>query len=110
VRPLIPALVTGGMGPLALAGAQLVALDDDLRGVLDVSPTVSGGVLVLKVLPDTPAADAGLRAGDVIASAGGRAVATPRALQRALVEGRDGRTLVLRVDRKGQGREVVLRW
>jgi membrane-associated protease RseP (regulator of RpoE activity) len=94
------------LGPAALAGAQLVALDEDLREAVAGAP--ARGVFVLKVLPGTPAGDAGLRAGDVIVEAGGRAVSTTAGVQRALARG--GGEVALRVERGGVGRKVVLRW
>jgi serine protease Do len=114
-------------GSTALAGAQLVALDDDLREVLaGAAGTGEGptrGVFVLKVLPGTPAAEAGLRAGDVVTAAAGRPVSTPAALQRVLagralagraLAGRGAdrreRAVALRVSRAGAVREVTLRW
>jgi serine protease Do len=94
------------LGPAALAGAQLVALDEDLREAVAGAP--ARGVFVLKVLPGTPAGDAGLRAGDVIVEAGGRAVSTTAGVQRALARG--GGEVAMRVERAGVGRQVVLRW
>jgi serine protease Do len=109
-------------GSTALAGAQLVALDDDLREVLAGAPTAGDGptrgVFVLKVLPGTPAAEAGLRAGDVVTAAAGRPVASPAGLQRVLagraLAGRSAagerREVGLRVTRAGVAREATLRW
>ncbi|MBV9880800.1 MAG: PDZ domain-containing protein [Gemmatirosa sp.] len=103
--PTVPMLL--GLGSSALAGAQLVAMDDDLRAVVG---TKRAGILVLRVAEGTPASEAGLRAGDVIVSANGRAVAAPAALQQVFLRDGDSRALQLRVERKGKGRDVTLRW
>jgi hypothetical protein len=119
-------------GPAALAGARVLALDPDLRDAVAGAP--ARGVFVLQVLPGTPAAEAGLRAGDVIVSAGGKPVHSPAALQRALaarasasralaaqraertaagrplLDAPEARAVALRVTRGGSTREVVLRW
>lgn len=120
--PALPATAWSSAAPAALAGAQLVALDDELREVLARGDAVDAdagpvrGVFVLKVLPG-PAAEAGLRAGDVVTAADGRAVTTPAGLQRvlagrALAEpgGAARRAVALRVWRAGVTREVALRW
>jgi serine protease Do len=90
-----------------IVGAQVVGADDDLREALGAD---TRGVAVLKVLPGTPAASAGLRSGDVIVRAGGQVVLTPAALHRAVVRGSEVRTLLLRVDRKGKEKDVTLKW
>jgi hypothetical protein len=121
--PALPATAWSAGAPAALAGAQVVALDEDLREVLTRGAAVDAdagpvrGVFVLKVLPG-PAAEAGLRAGDVVTAADGRMVATPAALQRVLAgralaeRGASGarRTVTLRVWRAGLARDVALRW
>lgn len=104
--PAAPLFFPFGSGGSALAGAQLVAMDDDLRAAVGAK----AGVLVLKVAEGTPAGEAGLRAGDVIVSAGGRAVTAPAALQQIFLREATARALPLRVERRGKTREVVLRW
>jgi membrane-associated protease RseP (regulator of RpoE activity) len=94
-----------GGSSIAVAGAQLVQLDDSWRDLLGAED----GVVVVSVAPGTPAAAAGLRNGDVITSADGRAVLTPAALQRA-VQASNDRAVSLGVVRKGQGRTVRLKW
>jgi serine protease Do len=63
-----------------VAGAVMNSLDADLGRALGVDR----GVLVLKLSPGTPAADAGLRAGDVIVRAAGTAVSSVGELRRTL--------------------------
>jgi serine protease Do len=107
-------------GPAVIAGAQLVPMDDELREALGVRP--GAGVLVVRVPEGSPAADAGLRSGDVIRAANGRAVASVGALQRTLLvaqeqgmaahaaAGDDARAVRLEIVRKGKARTVTLRW
>ena len=97
----------GGSGLSAVAGAQMTAMDDDLRAAMIGGKS---GVLVLKVADGTPASEAGLRAGDVIVSAGGADVTSPAAIQQAFLRTRQDRALPLRFARQGKVREVTLRW
>src|SRR5205085_10630322 len=93
-------LAFGWGGTSALAGAQVIAMDDDLRSVVGAR----SGVLVLKVAEGTPASASGLRAGDVIVLADGSAVETPGALQRALLRAGTERSVLLKVARRGRTR------
>lgn len=109
-RPVAPVAPTGPTyffwsGPSAVAGAELARMNDDLRDALGIVE----GVLVLNVGRSTPAARAGLRAGDVIRRADDRPVSTPSALQRVMQES-DERRVELDVVRKRTQRTVVVRW
>jgi len=103
--PPVPMSFVFGGGTHAVAGAEVVRMNDDLRDAFGGRR----GVLVIAVASGTPAAQAGLRGGDVIVRADKRSVQTPAALQRA-VQRADDRTVALEVVRKGKERRVILRW
>jgi len=67
----------------ARLGVNVQPVSGDLAGYFGVK----AGVLVASVTPDSPAAKAGLKAGDVITAVSGKAVATPRELVAALPAG-----------------------
>jgi Do/DeqQ family serine protease len=69
--------------------------------------TGAGGVLVAEVEEDSPAARAGVQAGDVIVEVNRRRVTDPRAFEEAL--GRAGRDVLLFVQREGRSRYVVMK-
>lgn len=100
--PSIAVEVMPGVSVLAGAQVQPVGELQDYFGVSD-------GVLVLRVLHGTPADRAGLRGGDVIVRADGRAVSTPRGLARAMERARD-RTVKLDVVRKKARKSIALAW
>ena len=92
----------------SLAGAVLATIDTDLEELLGTDD----GALVLRVAPGSPAAEAGLRGGDVIVSVDEVAVDSPREVQRAMrkVANAGARGLRLVVVRKGVTRKVELKW
>lgn len=89
----------------SIAGATLMPLDDDWRASLGVD----NGVLVTKVLPGTPAKDAGLKASDVIISADGQTVASVRTLSR-IVSNAKSNAVKLQVVRAGKTQVIILKW
>jgi membrane-associated protease RseP (regulator of RpoE activity) len=107
-RPLIgPNLVEDEDDFQGFGGAQVVRTTPDLRQALGVS----NGLLVVSVEPGTPAAEASLRAGDVIVSAGDTAVTTVRQLVRAFERTMATRNeITLTVERQHKSRRVVLQW
>lgn len=85
-----------------LAGAQFVNMDDEFASSLGLE----NGVLVLRVPSGTPAADAGLRGGDVVRNVNGTSVRDVAMLRRALQNARGEARL--QVQNKGATRTVVL--
>lgn len=101
---------TPGAGRLGVVIQELTPQLAEFFGVKD-------GVLVTTVTPDSAAAQAGLKAADVITKVNGKAVATPNDLIAVVRDAADGETLTLDVvrDRKtltikaplaGRGRTV----
>jgi len=72
-------LVENGTVRRAYLGVMIQPVTQQLAEQFGVK--VREGVLVTAVQPDTPAADAGLKAGDVIVACGGDSVASPNQLQ-----------------------------
>lgn len=100
-------------GPLAarraapLAGAQLARLNPGLAEMLNVRDS---GVLVIDILPGTPALRSGLQPGDVIVRADSLQVASPVDLMRAMRRASD-HSVALDVIRRARGHQkIILRW
>lgn len=89
-----------------LAGAQLAELNAGLASVMNVRDR---GVLVVDVLPGSPALSSGLEPGDVILRADSIVVTNPVALIRAMRMASD-RSVLLDLLRKGKTQKVALRW
>ncbi|MGD1859667.1 MAG: HhoA/HhoB/HtrA family serine endopeptidase [Leptolyngbyaceae cyanobacterium] len=105
-------LVRGESIPHPYLGVQIATLtpdiarrnnDDPNAGLL--LPEVSG-VLIVRVIPNTPAADAGLRRGDVVLSIDGEAIASADVLQRRVENSEIGQTLRLKVERGGEMQQL----
>jgi len=90
------ALAGGRAGYL---GVMLAPMTPELR-VHEGAPE-EAGVLVSKVIDDSPAARAGIRVGDVISAIDGEAVATPRDLAHAIRGREDGDAVTVELWRDG---------
>lgn len=94
------------MGGRARLGVQVQPLNDQLGAYFGAR---DGGVLVAGVTADSPAAKAGLQAGDVITKVNGEAVKDPGDLMDALADVDDGEvTLDIVRDRKGSSVRATL--
>lgn len=92
-------------GARAVAGAEFAEVNSGLGAYFGTDR----GALVLRVAPDTPAARAGLEAGDVVVSANGHPIEEVRDLREAVVRSRD-RAVELEIVRRGSRTQLRLRW
>ena len=96
-------------------GIQMAALTPELKQNINSDPNSSltvdedSGVLVIKVMPNSPAAKAGLRTGDVIHQMNGQTVKTADAVQQAVEKSSVGGEMRLGVHRNGQNLRVTVR-
>ena len=86
-------------------GVGLTELTPELRAHFGVPS--GAGVMVSKVMDDSPAARAGLKAGDIIASVDGESVANGMALGKTIRAREDGEAVVLDVWRDGISNSIT---
>jgi S1-C subfamily serine protease len=96
------------LGQRSVGGAEFAEVNEGLSSYFGTDD----GVLVLKVAPETPAARAGLQPGDVVVRVDDEPVGAINELRRAVARAqtRESRTVKLQVLRKGQRRELEMRW
>jgi putative serine protease PepD len=97
VRNVVDQLLKSGQVRHAYLGVRLSDADS------------SGGARIEQVVPGTPAANAGLRNGDVIVSAGGKTVSDGADLRAAVSGSTPGDKLELRVKRNGSTLSIEVR-
>jgi serine protease Do len=104
IRRIATDLVRFGQVRRGYLGVQVEPVE-----LVSGAPGAPGGVVISSVGAGTPAAAAGLRPGDRIASANGRKLMVLGQLQAAVEETPIGEELTLLVDRNGQKLEVKVR-
>lgn len=98
----VPPAVTARADALSTVGGSRIGMSirdlaaDELKG------TTTSGAIVESVEDDSPAAEAGLKAGDIIVEFDGERVRSMRQLARLVSETPDGRTVAAAVLRDGQ--------
>lgn len=85
-------------GPTAYMGIEMKDLNDQLAEYFGVK----AGILVTRVVEDSPAAEAGLKAGDVITNFAGQPVETSKDLFKYLADFEEGQKVNVVVSRKGK--------
>jgi Do/DeqQ family serine protease len=101
-------LAQNGKVEHAYVGVQMVTLSPALQQQINSDPnsglnvSADRGVLVARVMQNSPAARAGLRSGDVITQVNGQDVTDAEQLQNIVEQGQVGSTLQMTVKRDGQ--------
>lgn len=96
-------------------GVQMTTLTPELARQNNSDPNSAvtvpeiKGVLVVRVLPDSPAAAAGLRRGDAIVQIDGQSVTTAEQLQSIVDNSRVGQALQVKVQRGNQTQQLTVR-
>lgn len=108
-------LITTGKAEHPYLGIQMVGLTPELKQNINSDPN-SGlridqdqGVLVYKVLPNSPAAKAGVRAGDVIEKLNGQSVKDADSVQKVVENSQVGGDLRVQLRRNGQNLDLAVR-
>ncbi|UZQ56170.1 trypsin-like peptidase domain-containing protein [Trichothermofontia sichuanensis B231] len=106
-------LITSGKVEHPYLGIQMVTLTPEIQQEINsnlnsgLSVNEDRGVLVAKVVPNSPAAQAGLRAGDVIQSVNGQSVTDVAEIQKLVARQAVGDRLTLQVKRNQQPLNLV---
>lgn len=106
-------LITSGKVEHPYLGIQMVTLTPEIQQEINsnlnsgLSVNEDRGVLVAKVVPNSPAAQAGLRAGDVIQSVNGQSVTDAAEIQKLVARQAVGDRLTLQVKRNQQPLNLV---
>lgn len=95
-------LVASGKVQHSYLGVEMTALTQEVKQRLDSKVQVDRGVLVAKVIPDSPAAKAGIQAGDVIEKVNAQSVIDPTAIQTLVEATQVGNTLQVAINRQGR--------
>lgn len=94
-------------------GIQMVALTPDMRSSvseeLGIEVTQDTGVLVVRVMADSPAAAAGIQPGDIIESIEGKAVVSPVEVQAQVEKSTIGQPLEVVVKRNSRSEQLTVR-
>ncbi|RMH76957.1 MAG: PDZ domain-containing protein [Cyanobacteria bacterium J007] len=101
-------LIADGQVEHPYLGIQMVELTPEIKQKINSNPnsaltvTEDKGILVVKVMPDSPAAASGLRAGDVIQKIDGNQVSNATEVQQMVEKSAIGKALSMQVLRNGQ--------
>ncbi|MDZ8225280.1 HhoA/HhoB/HtrA family serine endopeptidase [Nostoc sp. ChiVER01] len=96
-------------------GVQMLTLTPDIAKQNNTDPNSPiqipeiNGVFVMRVVPNSPAASAGIRRGDVILQVDGKAITSAEQLQNVVEDSRLGQVLQVKVQRGNQTQQLSVR-
>ena len=99
-------LIVKGQVDHPYLGIQMVEVTPEIKQKLqemeDVTVNAESGILIVKVVPNSPAASSGLKSGDIIQSIQQKPVTTPTQVQKAVQKVTVGSVLPVEVERNGK--------
>ncbi len=108
-------LIAKGKVEHAYLGIEMVTLTPEVKQQINnasegrIQVAADQGVLILRVVPNSPAAQAGLRAGDIIQKINNQPVTTVNETQRLVELSQVGGQLPMQVERNGQPVQLAVR-
>jgi serine protease Do len=114
-RDIAQELIANGRVEHAYIGIQMRSLTPAVREVINAEApdslhiSAEGGVVIVGIQPDSPAAKAGLRLGDVIQSVSGQTVQEAETIQKIVQNTGIGEALRMEIDRQGDRLAVEVR-
>jgi S1-C subfamily serine protease len=115
VQGIAQQLITKGKVEHPYLGVQMVTLTPEIKQQLEIESdgrirvAADRGVLLIRVVPGSPAAEAGLRAGDVIQSINNQAVTKTEEVQQLVERSTVGSQLQVQIQRNQQSARVAVR-
>lgn len=107
-RQIADQLITTGKVEHAYLGIEMATLTPEVKQQInedlnrEVQVLAENGVLVVSVIPASPAARAGFRSGDVIQKINGQAITTAESVQKLVQTSKVGTPLQVEVNRSGR--------
>ncbi len=112
-REVAQQLITNGRVEYPYLGVRMVTLNAAIQQRLNESPNINAqittdeGVLVVDVMDNSPAANAGIQTGDVIQQVGNQTITEVDQIQDLVADSSVGETLDIQVLRNGQTVEIT---
>lgn len=112
VERIADQLITKGRVDHPFLGIRMVALTPQTKAALNAQTPFDiqddTGVVVVEVVPNSPAAEAGLKPGDILIEVGGEPVTEATEVQQQVERSEIGNDLLLQIRRNGQTQQLAV--